>query len=67
VAWSLLRKVDPIRFVTHRYPFDRAAEAYAALDRDPGDCVQVILTYGEGCRTAGPLRPADGRPPWAIS
>ena len=23
-AWSLLGKVDPVRFVTHRFPFDRA-------------------------------------------
>jgi threonine dehydrogenase-like Zn-dependent dehydrogenase len=45
VTWSLLRKVDPVRYVTHRYPFDRAREAYAALDQDPGRCVQVILTY----------------------
>ena len=45
-AWSLLGKIDPGRFVTHRFPFDRAGEAYAALDQDPGRCVQVILTYG---------------------
>ena len=45
-VWSLLGKVDPVRFVTHRFPFDRAGEAYAALDQDPGHCVQVILTYG---------------------
>ena len=44
-AWSLLRKVDPLRYVTHRYPFERAGEAYASLDRDPGRFVQVILTY----------------------
>jgi threonine dehydrogenase-like Zn-dependent dehydrogenase len=44
-AWSLLKRVDPVRFVTHRYPFDRAAEAYAYLDQNPGACVQVILTY----------------------
>lgn len=45
-AWSLLGKVDPVRYVTHRFPFDRAQEAYAALDQDPGRCVQAILTYG---------------------
>jgi len=45
VAWSLLRKVDPLRFVTHRFPFDRAGEAYASLDQDPGRCVQVILAW----------------------
>ncbi len=45
VTWSLLKKVDPIRYVTHRYPFDRAQEAYASLDQDPGRFMQVILTY----------------------
>jgi NADPH:quinone reductase-like Zn-dependent oxidoreductase len=45
VVWSLLRKVDPVRYVTHRYPFYRAQEAYSSLDQDPGRCVQIILTY----------------------
>jgi len=45
VAWSILERADPVRYVTHRYPFGRAAEAYALLDREPGVCVQVILTY----------------------
>jgi 2-desacetyl-2-hydroxyethyl bacteriochlorophyllide A dehydrogenase len=44
-AWSILKRVDPVRFVTHRYPFERAAEAYACLDQNPGACVQAILTY----------------------
>ncbi len=45
-ARSLLGRIDPVRFVTHRFPFGRAPEAYAALDSDPEHCVQVILTYG---------------------
>jgi 2-desacetyl-2-hydroxyethyl bacteriochlorophyllide A dehydrogenase len=45
LVWSLLRKVDPVRFVTHRYPFYQAHEAYTCLDQDPGHCVQIILTY----------------------
>jgi 2-desacetyl-2-hydroxyethyl bacteriochlorophyllide A dehydrogenase len=45
-AWSLIGRVDPVRYVTHRFPFDRAHEAYVALDQDPEHCVQVILTYG---------------------
>jgi threonine dehydrogenase-like Zn-dependent dehydrogenase len=44
-VWSLLKKVDPTRYITHRYPFERAAEAYAVLDQNPGACGQVILTY----------------------
>jgi 2-desacetyl-2-hydroxyethyl bacteriochlorophyllide A dehydrogenase len=45
-VWSLLQKVDPVRYVTHRFPFDRAREAYAALDRDPEHCVSALLNYG---------------------
>lgn len=44
-AWSLLKKADPVRYITHRFPFARAAEAYACLDRNPGAAVQVVLTY----------------------
>jgi len=44
-VWSLLKKVDPVRYITHRYPFERAVEAYACLDQNPGACVQVVLTY----------------------
>ncbi|MEW6335679.1 MAG: oxidoreductase [Thermodesulfobacteriota bacterium] len=44
-VWSLLKKADPVRFVTHRFPFAQAAQAYACLDETPGASVQVILTY----------------------
>lgn len=45
VVWSILKKTDPVRFITHRFPFAQAAGAYACLDENPGACVQVILTY----------------------
>jgi 2-desacetyl-2-hydroxyethyl bacteriochlorophyllide A dehydrogenase len=32
-------------FVTHRVPFDRAAEAYELVDRAPEDVLRVVLTY----------------------
>jgi threonine dehydrogenase-like Zn-dependent dehydrogenase len=32
--------------VTHRFPVDRAAEAYALLDQSPDEAIQIILTYG---------------------
>ena len=31
--------------VTHRFPVERAAEAYALLDEHPERCLQVLLTY----------------------
>jgi 2-desacetyl-2-hydroxyethyl bacteriochlorophyllide A dehydrogenase len=45
VAADLLSRVRPARFVTHRFPVEKAAEAFALLDRHPQDCLQVILRY----------------------
>ena len=45
VAWQMLREVKPVRFITHRFPLAEAAQAYALIDQQPGDCIQVILTY----------------------
>jgi threonine dehydrogenase-like Zn-dependent dehydrogenase len=33
--------------ISHRFPFDRAAEAYALVDQRPAEVVQVVLTYGD--------------------
>jgi 2-desacetyl-2-hydroxyethyl bacteriochlorophyllide A dehydrogenase len=32
-------------FVTHRVPFERAAEAYELIDRRPEETLRVVLTY----------------------
>ncbi len=32
--------------ITHRFPFERAAEAYELIDRHPDEVVKVVLTYG---------------------
>ncbi len=45
VAWRLLAELAPDRLVTHRFHLDRAADAYAQLDRRPEETVGVILTY----------------------
>jgi 2-desacetyl-2-hydroxyethyl bacteriochlorophyllide A dehydrogenase len=45
VTWQMLKEVQPARFITHRFPFDRAAQAYELIDRHPEDVIQVILTY----------------------
>ena len=45
VAWDMLRAVRPSRLITHRYPIGRAADAYALLDRQPDEALQVILEY----------------------
>ncbi len=47
VAWEMIRRLKPSRFITHRYAVRKAAEAYELLDRSPGDAIQVLLTYEE--------------------
>lgn len=42
---SLLREVDPTPFITHRFPVEKAAQAYRLLDESPGEAIQVVLTY----------------------
>jgi threonine dehydrogenase-like Zn-dependent dehydrogenase len=31
--------------VTHRVPFERAAEAYELIDQRPDETLRVVLTY----------------------
>lgn len=45
VAWRQLEAIRPSRFITARFPIDRAAEAYRLLDEDPSTQLQVVLTY----------------------
>jgi 2-desacetyl-2-hydroxyethyl bacteriochlorophyllide A dehydrogenase len=47
LALDLLTTLKLAPLITHRIPFDRAAEAYALVDRRPGETVQVVLTYQE--------------------
>ncbi len=45
VAEGLLASCGPERLVTHRFPLESAAAAYALLDQSPGEAVQTVLTY----------------------
>lgn len=46
VAAHLLREgLDVSGFVTHRFPFGRAAEAYALVEHHPAEALKVVLTY----------------------
>jgi 2-desacetyl-2-hydroxyethyl bacteriochlorophyllide A dehydrogenase len=45
VAWDMIRKHQPERFITQRMPFREAAEAYDLIDRRPEKTLQVILDY----------------------
>lgn len=45
-VWEMLARVEPSSFITHRFPLERAAEAYRLLDENPEEALQVVLTYG---------------------
>lgn len=45
VAWAQLRRVQPARLITHRFPWAQATPAYALLDAPPAEAMQVVLTY----------------------
>ena len=45
---ELLPQIRLDGLITHRFPLDRAAEAYRLVDTSPEDVLQVTLTFGEG-------------------
>jgi 2-desacetyl-2-hydroxyethyl bacteriochlorophyllide A dehydrogenase len=47
-AWRALADIDPRPLVSHRIPFEKAADAYELLDRSPEKVLQVLLDYREG-------------------
>jgi threonine dehydrogenase-like Zn-dependent dehydrogenase len=45
VAWGKLQEIRPSRFITHRFPVERAGEVYQLLDENPSETIQVVFTY----------------------
>jgi 2-desacetyl-2-hydroxyethyl bacteriochlorophyllide A dehydrogenase len=45
VACDLLATLDLDSLISHRVPFEQAAEAYRLVDERPDETVQVVLTY----------------------
>jgi 2-desacetyl-2-hydroxyethyl bacteriochlorophyllide A dehydrogenase len=45
IAWEMIRRLKPSRFITHRFPIQQAAEAYQLLDQNPEKTIQILLTY----------------------
>lgn len=45
-AWDLITRVRPSRLVTHRFGIEEAQQAYEQLNNQPGETLQVLLTYG---------------------
>ncbi|MEJ2477737.1 MAG: MMPL family transporter, partial [Desulfobacterales bacterium] len=46
VVWDMIRNIRPDKLITHRFPVEKAQQAYDLLDRQPESAVQVVLTYG---------------------
>ena len=45
IAWDMIRRHRPARFITQRIPFAQAPEAYELIDKDPAATIQVVLEY----------------------
>ena len=44
-AWSQLARVPVADLITHTFSIDEAAQAYALLDHEPGQALQIIFRY----------------------
>jgi 2-desacetyl-2-hydroxyethyl bacteriochlorophyllide A dehydrogenase len=47
VAWEALGRIRPEKWITHRFPLERAGEAYRLLDTSPQETIQVVFDYGK--------------------
>jgi 2-desacetyl-2-hydroxyethyl bacteriochlorophyllide A dehydrogenase len=45
VAWNALKRIQPEKWITQRFPLEKAADAYALLDKTPEQAIQIILNY----------------------
>jgi 2-desacetyl-2-hydroxyethyl bacteriochlorophyllide A dehydrogenase len=45
VAWKALERIHPEKWITQRFPFEQAAQAYRLLDENPREIIQVIFQY----------------------
>jgi threonine dehydrogenase-like Zn-dependent dehydrogenase len=45
VAWEALKRIQPQKWITHRFPIEEAAKAYQLLDENPQETIQVLLEY----------------------
>jgi 2-desacetyl-2-hydroxyethyl bacteriochlorophyllide A dehydrogenase len=45
VTWQALERVEPEKWITHRFSIEEAGKAYDLLDKNPAETIQVLLTY----------------------
>ena len=47
VVWDALQRIQPQKWITHRFPLEQAGEAYKLLDKQPQETIQIIFTHTE--------------------
>jgi len=45
VAWQALERIQPQKWITHRFSLNDAAKAYQLLDENPQETIQIIFEY----------------------
>jgi threonine dehydrogenase-like Zn-dependent dehydrogenase len=45
VVWEALKRIQPQKWITHRFPIDEAVKAYQILDENPQETIQVVFEY----------------------
>ena len=45
VALEALKRIQPQKWITHRFPIEEAAKAYELLDHNPQETIQVLFDY----------------------
>ena len=45
VAWEALKRIQPEKWIMHRFSIEQASEAYRLLDESPQDAIQVIFDH----------------------
>jgi len=47
VAWEALKRIQPQKWITHRYSTEDARKAYQLLDEKPEETIQVIFNHNQ--------------------
>ena len=47
VAWQALERIQPQKWITHRFSLNEAANAYRLLDENSHETIQVVFDYGK--------------------
>jgi 2-desacetyl-2-hydroxyethyl bacteriochlorophyllide A dehydrogenase len=45
VVWEALERIQPEKWITHRFPLEQAGEAYRLLDTSPEETIQILFNY----------------------